>query len=144
MDWLCYILTCWKTKTSTALQYGVQCFAMWRLFGAGSAALSFWDYCPDGLFREVVALRNAADGILWWRRRGCGDGWNYMVVTHKMVVQWLLVPPMAKTLAAQGFLEMMQWNKSGSKVVQKTGFLRWQNMDKKHRFFRTKCVSKPC
>ena len=28
----------------------------------------------------------AADGIQWWRRRGCGDGWNYMAVTHKMVV----------------------------------------------------------
>ena len=36
----------------------------------------------------------AVDGILWWRRRGCGDGWNYMVVTHKrwcsdyLCLQW--------------------------------------------------------
>ena len=63
-------------------------------------------------------------GILWWRWSGCGDGRNYMAVTHKMVVLGLLVPPMAKALAVQGFLEIVRRIKSVSKVVQKTGFLR--------------------
>lgn len=26
----------------------------------------------------------AADGILWLRQRGCGNGWKYMAVTHKI------------------------------------------------------------
>ena len=26
----------------------------------------------------------AADGILWLRQRGCGNGWKCMAVTHKI------------------------------------------------------------
>lgn len=41
----------------------------------------------------------------------------------ELVVLCLRVPLMAKTIAAQGFWEIMRWNKSISKVIQKTGFL---------------------
>ena len=51
---------------------------------------------------------------------------------------------MPKTIAAQGFFEIMGRIKSVSKVVQKTGFFLGQNMDKKRTKNTTFFRQQPC
>ena len=61
-------------------------------------------------------------GILWLLLRGCGNGWKFMVVPHKIGGVVILSAADGENHCGTRFFEIMGRIKSASKVVQKTGF----------------------